>query len=84
MMNGKKFLIVTSITLVFIIPIIIYTITGLLNNNVTNLEEYKMIPENERLLYKKIDYKNNKYLLVGFKGNNPTYTDNVILLEKKL
>ena len=82
MMNGKKFLIVTSITLVFIIPIIIYTITGLLNNNVTNLEEYKMIPENERLLYKKIDYKNNKYLLVGFKGNNPTYTDNVIILEK--
>ena len=41
-----------------------------------------MIPKNERVLDKQVTYKNNKYLLVGFKGNNPTYSDNVILLEK--
>ena len=82
MMKKKYFLIIISVVIVFILSVI-YMVTRLSNNNLTNLEEYKMIPENERLVYKQIDYKDNKYLLVGFKGNNPTYADNVILLEKK-
>lgn len=81
MMKKKYFQIIIPIVIVFILSII-YILARLLNNNLTNLEEYKMIPENERLVYKKIDYKDNKYILVGFKGNNPTYADNVILLEK--
>ncbi len=81
MMKKKYFLIIISVVIVFILSVI-YMIIRLSNNNLTNLEEYKMIPENERLVYKQIDYKDNKYLLVGFKGNNPTYADNVILLEK--
>ncbi len=81
MMKKKYFLIIISVVIVFILSVI-YMVTRLSNNNLTNLEEYKMILENERLVYKQIDYKDNKYLLVGFKGNNPTYADNVILLEK--
>ncbi len=71
-------LIILVISLFIIIDKVIY----LFNNNLTYLEQFKMIPENERLTYKEVIYKNNKYLLVGFKGDNPTYPDNVILLEK--
>ncbi len=80
-MVKKIFKIIIPVVIAFILSVI-YIIIRLLNNNLVNLEEYKMIPENERLVYKDVDYKGNKYILVGFKGNNPTYADNVILLEK--
>ncbi len=81
----KKFFLTIILLIIFsILSFVIYTAISFLDNNWTKLEEYKMIPENERLAYKEINYKNNKYILVGFHGNNSTYADNVILLEKNL
>ena len=80
----KKFFLTIILLIIFsILSFVIYKAISFLDNNWTKLEEYKMIPENERLSYKEINYKNNKYILVGFHGNNSTYADNVILLEKK-
>ncbi len=83
-MKKKNLIIVTLLILMFLFIFGSYKLIEFLDfkSSISNLEEYNMIPENERLTYKQVTHKKNKYLLVGFKGNNPTYADNVILLEK--
>lgn len=83
-MKKKILIIVSLLILIFLLILGSYKLIEFLDfkSSISNLEEYNMIPENKRLTYKEVTYKNNKYLLVGFYGNNPTYADNVILLEK--
>ena len=81
-MKKKIFLSIIILMFFLIIFFVIYKTISFLDNNWMKLEEYKMIPENERLTYKEVNYKNNKYILVGYHGDNPTYADNLILLEK--
>lgn len=81
-MKKKTYLIIITLLIIFILSMVIYRAISSIDNNLMELEEYKMIPENERTVFKEINYKNNKYILVGFQGNNPTYADNLILLEK--